>query len=226
MVDFRNINGVVVPLNSGNSGYSDGYRQQTDNSTSSRASFLKSNALPEYLKPDYDSYFSCFVNPNAKCPKCDATVFYYESENGSKVYFDELGVPWTKHPCTDKANQAVSKTLKNRNSSFNWQKNKWQPFLFLDSHKADAYYTEIVGGVNGERLFLYIRKFEISDDFLQIFPIQVRCVDKHTYEFSTFSLNEIVDDYEVVEQKYIAFDSLRIARQEYSKGKRKISEVF
>lgn len=42
-----------------------------------------------------------FVNPNAKCPECGADVFYYQNEFGSRVYFDELGPPWPKHPCTD-----------------------------------------------------------------------------------------------------------------------------
>ena len=43
----------------------------------------------------------CFVNPNAKCPVCSLPVFYYQNSFGSKVYFDDLGPPWPKHPCTD-----------------------------------------------------------------------------------------------------------------------------
>jgi hypothetical protein len=42
-----------------------------------------------------------FVNPNADCPVCGQPVFYYQNENGSRVFFDELGPPWPKHPCTD-----------------------------------------------------------------------------------------------------------------------------
>ena len=42
-----------------------------------------------------------FVNPNARCPVCNDPVFYYQNEFGSRVYFDELGPPWPKHPCTD-----------------------------------------------------------------------------------------------------------------------------
>jgi len=44
---------------------------------------------------------ACYVNPNAKCPECGAPVFYYQNEFGSRVFFDELGPPWPKHPCTD-----------------------------------------------------------------------------------------------------------------------------
>lgn len=42
-----------------------------------------------------------FVNPNAHCPVCGEAVFYYESPNGGKVWFDELGPPWPKHPCME-----------------------------------------------------------------------------------------------------------------------------
>ncbi|WP_304050747.1 hypothetical protein [Desulfovibrio piger] len=36
----------------------------------------------------------------ASCPVCGKDVFYYENIHGSKVYFDCLGFPWLKHPCT------------------------------------------------------------------------------------------------------------------------------
>jgi hypothetical protein len=45
------------------------------------------------------SYAACFVVPNATCRYCNASVFYYENEYGSKVFFDELGWPWPKHSC-------------------------------------------------------------------------------------------------------------------------------
>lgn len=47
-----------------------------------------------------------FVNPNANCPVCGEPVFFYQNEHGSRVFFDELGPPWPKHPCTDNLNQA------------------------------------------------------------------------------------------------------------------------
>jgi hypothetical protein len=46
---------------------------------------------------------ACFVNPNAHCPECGADVFYYQNEFGSRVFFDDLGPPWPKHPCTDRS---------------------------------------------------------------------------------------------------------------------------
>jgi hypothetical protein len=44
---------------------------------------------------------AAYVNPNAKCPVCSRPVFYYQNEHGSRVFFNELGWPWEKHPCTD-----------------------------------------------------------------------------------------------------------------------------
>lgn len=51
----------------------------------------------------YSGTTASFVNPNANCPVCGASVFYYQNEHGSRVFFDELGPPWPKHPCTDNA---------------------------------------------------------------------------------------------------------------------------
>lgn len=53
-------------------------------------------------------YTSCFVNPNAVCPVCAASVFYYQNDRGSRVFFDDLGPPWPKHPCTDNPTRSAS----------------------------------------------------------------------------------------------------------------------
>jgi hypothetical protein len=50
---------------------------------------------------DRDGTVSSYVNPNAHCPVCGATVFFYRSPYDGRVFFDRLGWPWPKHPCTD-----------------------------------------------------------------------------------------------------------------------------
>lgn len=45
-------------------------------------------------------YVETFAKPNARCPVCGASVYFYSNEHGSRVFFDELGPPWPKHPCT------------------------------------------------------------------------------------------------------------------------------
>jgi hypothetical protein len=42
-----------------------------------------------------------YVNPNAHCPVCGQLVYFYRSPYDGRVFFDELGWPWPKHPCTD-----------------------------------------------------------------------------------------------------------------------------
>jgi hypothetical protein len=59
------------------------------------------DAVRELKRESARSISGCFVNPNAKCPVCGAGVFFYANEHGSRVFFDDLGPPWPKHPCTD-----------------------------------------------------------------------------------------------------------------------------
>ncbi len=62
-------------------------------------SFLKRNGAR--------SIAGCYVNPNAKCPVCNEAVFFYANASGSRVYFDDLGPPWPKHPCTDNPSRRI-----------------------------------------------------------------------------------------------------------------------
>ncbi len=71
-------------------GYGGGRGYSTFRSTSSGEVF-------EFPFITYPSY----VNPNARCPVCGASVYFYQSPYGGRVFFDELGPPWPKHPCTD-----------------------------------------------------------------------------------------------------------------------------
>jgi hypothetical protein len=60
---------------------------------------VNSSPARESRKPfgSVDSY----VNPNAHCPVCAAKVYFYQRPFGGRVFFDDLGWPWPKHPCTD-----------------------------------------------------------------------------------------------------------------------------
>lgn len=61
---------------------------------------------------------ACFVNPNATCRRCGASVYYYENQFGSRVYFDELGPPWPKHSCTDLNSFTTSSAPSSWNRAF------------------------------------------------------------------------------------------------------------
>ena len=56
---------------------------------------LSSNAPSAPRRPISHSLLA----PNSRCPVCGALTYFYANEHGSKVYFDELGPPWPKHPC-------------------------------------------------------------------------------------------------------------------------------
>jgi hypothetical protein len=49
---------------------------------------------------------AAWVNPIAQCPVCGKPVYFYTNSTGSRVFFDELGKPWPKHPCTDNRSYA------------------------------------------------------------------------------------------------------------------------
>lgn len=76
---------------------------------------------------------SCTI-PNATCPECGASVYFYESPYGGRVFFDELGPPWPKHPCTDNVPVRIAfrrpKEV-DRSASLvgspRWRREGWQP---------------------------------------------------------------------------------------------------
>ncbi|HIF9118432.1 TPA: hypothetical protein ACX6PG_002587 [Photobacterium damselae] len=60
-------------------------------------------------------------------------MFYYQHPNGARVYFEELGPPWTKHPCTSsiQTNRAKGRKPKPviKKTADSWKLSNWQPFV-------------------------------------------------------------------------------------------------
>jgi hypothetical protein len=50
---------------------------------------------------------SSLLIPNASCPVCQQSVYYYQNDIGSRVFFDTLWPDWIKHPCTDNGRPVV-----------------------------------------------------------------------------------------------------------------------
>ncbi len=74
--------------------------------SSSSTSWLPSSSpsppsQPQPVRNAALPYSSRWVKPNARCPVCGAAVYFWSNSLGSRVYFDEMGPPWPKHPCTD-----------------------------------------------------------------------------------------------------------------------------
>lgn len=55
--------------------------------------------------------YESFVYPNARCPVCQQKVYFYRSPHNGRVYFEELGPPWTKHPCMESANNKKAEPI-------------------------------------------------------------------------------------------------------------------
>jgi hypothetical protein len=97
-------------------------------------------------KPTYDS----FVNPNASCPVCGASVYFYQSPFGGRVFFDELGPPWPKHPCTDNGPSSGARSgarevvfEPSRKSSLTppplYRRDQWRPLLTDEIVRVDDF---------------------------------------------------------------------------------------
>ncbi len=92
-----------------------------------------------YWSPDRSPTFTTYASftiPNAACPVCGASVFFYQSPFGGRVFFDELGPPWPKHPCTDNAASPVSRPSSSgasRRPVPAWRKNGWEPITLQSS---------------------------------------------------------------------------------------------
>jgi len=88
------------------------------------------SSFGDHWAPPINLSYESYTNPNALCPVCNSPVFFYISPNGGRVFFDELGPPWSKHPCTD--TESVPKRFRvsrdNRQPrDFGWVKDGWHP---------------------------------------------------------------------------------------------------
>ena len=53
--------------------------------------------LSELTFIPYESSYAVLTS----CPACGEPVYFYKSPYNGRVFFDSLGHPWPKHPCTD-----------------------------------------------------------------------------------------------------------------------------
>lgn len=105
--------------------------------------------------------YESFVNPNAKCPVCKAPVFFYQSPYGGRVFFDKLGHPWLKHPCTDTSlrnlDVRLNKELRgdevamNLSREGNWENEGWESLV--------CYQVEIDDEMDRIRFVGYLSKY-------------------------------------------------------------------
>jgi hypothetical protein len=126
-------------------------------------------------KPKFKSYIdlvrSCTI-PNAKCPKCGNAVFFYRSPSNGRVFFDELGPPWPKHPCTSSyyvprlINNLSGLSSSDINLNF-YDDKEWKPFLLEGIFQVDKLNKiyEIIGFLNDRKRTFYTNIGGVTSDF-------------------------------------------------------------
>lgn len=108
------------------------------------------------------NYYS-FVNPNASCPVCGKPVYFYQSEFDGRVFFDELGPPWSKHPCTDSS--SIPQRLVFNVSvdiEYNWQSENWVPLFIKRIQIIDKVSIQVFAELNYEEISLYVKNYDDS----------------------------------------------------------------
>ncbi|MCG8028757.1 MAG: hypothetical protein N0E59_00020 [Candidatus Thiodiazotropha taylori] len=79
------------------------------------------------------------------------------------MFFDELGPPWPKHPCTD--NSSIPKNIGYNSSSsvqkpskkYGWEMNGWTPYIIKSVSRIDKIFQKIKGILGEEEITLYIK---------------------------------------------------------------------
>lgn len=149
-------------------------------------------SFSDVLKTQYERELSSYTTPNARCPSCDAAVYFYQSPDGGRVFFDELGPPWPKHPCTDSSSPrptviphtpVTPARVAPAKQTAAWQGDGWLPF---ECHSVapvpGAAYCFALGGVfNGIALALFVRITRLE----QRAPFLLRHIDTDHFELST-----------------------------------------
>ena len=91
--------------------------------------------------------YESFTAPNTPCPVCGALVFFYQSPYGGRVFFNDLGPPWSKHGCTDNSPPPVGRAVKQQMVASTprptpaWKINHWTPIVVDRIHLEDEWHV-------------------------------------------------------------------------------------
>ncbi|NJO33216.1 MAG: hypothetical protein HC869_08765 [Rhodospirillales bacterium] len=121
-------------------------------------------------------------------------MFFYQSPNGGRVFFDELGPPWQKHPCTDSRSipkaiaPAVFPERANSDRSYRWQRDGWKPFFVLSVSRVDKSILRTNGSLEGKPLAVFyyndINRFDGSPHITNVSIVYLKKEDEDRYELS------------------------------------------
>jgi hypothetical protein len=155
---------------------------------------------PSNIPPLQFSALETFINPNARCPVCNKPIFYYQSEHGGRVFFDELGPPWPKHPCTDRFTDIPLPILNfdsNSQNEYQWKLLGWNPLLACTLDSADPFSWRLTAIVDTDHCTVFINK-DASENFIssktEILFAQMRVLQQRICRLSLYT-----DDHSLLE---------------------------
>ncbi len=134
-------------------------------------------------------------------PQCSVsclqrTCLLYQSEDGGRVFFDELRPRWPKHPCTDRTRRNQPTNTKTKEFSANerkykWEKDGWEPFLCTLVEESEGGMTKITGRRRDQHE-LWTLWILGTCPALGEYPILIKTMDrdKGKYCIATFTLDK------------------------------------
>ncbi len=96
------------------------------------------------------------IKPIIRCPVCSKSVFFCALPNEGRVYFDEIGSPWTKHSCTDKLSSFNQGALDSG-------KDAWSSVDNVIVESAEPGAIRLAGFLRGKDFVAFIRIDSLSD---------------------------------------------------------------
>lgn len=152
-----------------------------------------------------------YTTPNAHCPKCNASVFFYRSPYGGSVYFEDLGPPWPKHPCMDfrhvseaRPGHHTTGTTDNRPIRMGVRETGWRPLICDEVHRheqcAEVVVLKVQSGPGGVRTLYTIFDRRLLDHRT---PFVARRAGDGRIEISTLNTKVAVPG----EVRLIAYES-------------------
>ncbi len=111
-----------------------------------------------------------YTVPNVACPVCGDKVFFHQAVNGGRVYFDSLGPPWPKHPCTDNRPAALPKTQGKRsiNLGSEWVRRGWMIGRLITIYPGQPGFRLGIENLNGNFAFYVIVREKPSVEVGQV----------------------------------------------------------
>lgn len=157
---------------------------------------------------NYWSKAESYTNPNARCPRCSALVYFYRSPDGGGVYFDDLGPPWPKHPCMDSSGRSLKvERPRTQRATPMWAAAGWHPLLCesMDVYKQDVKIIILTTGSGEDQRQLFAKRPNATIDARSPILWRRKGESKGHYELSTLDLSHSG----FKEIQFDAFDALK-----------------